>query len=429
MRLPRTFQRQLVPFGICAACVVVLLVLDTTYASHTSGLWYRVKTALENPLSGSHADKDLLMFVFFDSLAAYLFVLLIVLVSYRYLYNVKMLLAGFLFLMTGIFNLVYFLTLNDLPPAQRQQFHILLYLLYTVDLLMVGISPSHLPKVAAQILLASLFMAKAVVVAWASWHLIEYKGIMLASALRSPLLFLALNILAIGAAMRHSATEEVYYGGATAGLSLVLGVAYVARHDPPQILEILLVFSLPIMLGLFVGLNLFVSIGHRIHYDPLVKIYNRGYCDSIVAGKERSLGGRYCVALFDIDHFKAVNDRYGHMVGDSVLYHVGQKIRDIVVPRGIACRYGGEEVIVFFPDSALDQVKKLAREVVHAVERLRIPLKGKTKGGHCKVTISGGLACGSNGHKDIEDVIEAADKALYRSKQAGRNRLTVSRKV
>lgn len=424
-------KRQLVPFAMCAALVLALVIVDTFYQGLGIGFWGELrelfgKNKIWNP---HHSRHDLLLFFFFDAFAVYLFVLVITLVSYRYLYNFKMLLAGFLFLMTGIFNLVYFLTFNDVPAPERPEFHVLLYLLYAMDLLVVGMAPSYLPRVATQVLLAGFFMAKAVLVAWASWRLLGQKNIELSAFLQSPVTFAVLGVGAALAPLKSSVRQGSYYGGAVAGLALILLVAYCARREPPTCLETLLLLSIPLMLGIFVVLNSIVTVGNRVHYDPLMKIYNRSYCNSIVEGKAVSLGRRYCVALFDIDHFKAVNDRYGHMAGDTVLYHVGQKIRDVVLPKGIVCRYGGEEIIVFFPDSTPETSKRLAHDALTAVSRLKIPLEGKKGGTSLRVTVSGGIACGTNGARNVGQVIDAADKALYRSKQTGRNKLSAARKA
>ncbi len=150
----------------------------------------------------------------------------------------------------------------------------------------------------------------------------------------------------------------------------------------------------------------------------------------------RRLRGQYTVAMVDVDHFKAFNDTYGHDVGDQVLKMVASKIRQ-VGGGGKAFRYGGEEFSIIFPNKGIKQAFPFLSNVREAVDNSHMILRGKDRpnkkprrpqppGGPVKqvhVTISIGMAESEPG-SDPETVIKAADQALYRAKQKGRNRLS-----
>jgi len=149
------------------------------------------------------------------------------------------------------------------------------------------------------------------------------------------------------------------------------------------------------------------------------------------------LGSRYTIAMIDIDHFKKFNDRYGHDVGDQVLRMVAERLAK-AGGGGKAYRYGGEEFTVLFPgkrtDDALSHTEKL-REAVESAEfvirsknrpKEKPPASADERKGdeRVRVTISTGLAERSDKARTPADVIKAADEALYRAKDSGRNRVT-----
>ncbi|HTU01300.1 MAG TPA: GGDEF domain-containing protein [Candidatus Sulfotelmatobacter sp.] len=150
------------------------------------------------------------------------------------------------------------------------------------------------------------------------------------------------------------------------------------------------------------------------------------------------LGSRYAVAMVDVDHFKRFNDTYGHDVGDQVLRMVAAKL-GTVAGRGRAFRYGGEEFAILFPDTAAKEALPHLEAVRKAIEGspfvLRAPGRPRKKpassrprtsaGKEVSVTVSIGVAERNDRRPDPEQVIKAADKALYRAKQAGRNRVMV----
>lgn len=117
--------------------------------------------------------------------------------------------------------------------------------------------------------------------------------------------------------------------------------------------------------------------------------------------------------LLDIDHFKSINDRYGHLAGDEVLKEVAGRIRRATRTYDILGRYGGEEFLVIAPDSTLEEIKGLA-------ERMREEIKARPIG-DITVTVSLGATDCTDKDSVIEDVIKRADEGLYEAKNAGRN--------
>jgi GGDEF domain-containing protein len=140
--------------------------------------------------------------------------------------------------------------------------------------------------------------------------------------------------------------------------------------------------------------------------------------------------------MLDVDHFKRFNDRFGHRTGDDVLKMIAARMRQI--PGGRAFRYGGEEFAVVFTGGAapkaIDRMETfraaLARTpfVVRGVPRSTKKARGRKTGGvasrqRVKITVSVGVGVPGKGGRKAPEVLAAADKALYRAKKAGRNRV------
>jgi diguanylate cyclase len=171
---------------------------------------------------------------------------------------------------------------------------------------------------------------------------------------------------------------------------------------------------------------------HRIREDALTDVLSgllnrRGFDRELqrLAPKGDPVDGSAALALImlDIDHFKKVNDTYGHPLGDRVIAAVGQSIRECLGSAGVAARYGGEEFAVLLPTPEIDAAEHLAQKIRQRIEQGQIRRRqGEAPIGG--VTVSAGVALW-NREDDSSSLIERADRALYASKRAGRNRVTV----
>ncbi|MBZ9612791.1 sensor domain-containing diguanylate cyclase [Rheinheimera maricola] len=157
--------------------------------------------------------------------------------------------------------------------------------------------------------------------------------------------------------------------------------------------------------------------------DFLTQLFNRGHWEENLIQEFNRLQ-RYShqstLLMCDIDHFKRVNDTYGHSAGDLVIQHIADAVRKNLRATDIAGRYGGEEYAVLLVDTSLDQAAYFAERLRKSVEQMSIEYNGQL----LKVTLSLGLAEHNKQMKDHRQWIEASDKALYNSKGNGRNQVT-----
>jgi diguanylate cyclase (GGDEF)-like protein len=152
--------------------------------------------------------------------------------------------------------------------------------------------------------------------------------------------------------------------------------------------------------------------------DPLTGLFNRRH----FFGEARRGEGRVAVVILDVDHFKAINDRFGHSTGDRILKEVADRIKASIRPDDVACRYGGEEFAILLPDADMRAAALIAERLRQTVEAT--PFDAETR--PQPVTVSVGVAAVENRLAGIEDLIDRADKALYEAKNAGRNRVKLS---
>ncbi|QSB11679.1 histidine kinase N-terminal 7TM domain-containing protein [Lysinibacillus sp. FSL K6-0057] len=162
----------------------------------------------------------------------------------------------------------------------------------------------------------------------------------------------------------------------------------------------------------------------QAYYDELTQINNRRaffqQCNQAYseAGEASSA---FTVILMDIDHFKNVNDTYGHAIGDQLLVHVVKVCQSVLKKGELFARYGGEEFVLALKDHTLSEGQALANLLCNSVESQ--PLM--TTEGAIRATISCGVAEGTTGQETLYQLLNNADKALYAAKQAGRNRVHV----
>lgn len=156
--------------------------------------------------------------------------------------------------------------------------------------------------------------------------------------------------------------------------------------------------------------------------DALTGLYSRRHLDNQLADFIQiasRTGKPVSIVLADVDHFKAVNDDHGHQAGDYVLAQVGGILRQTIRGYDTAYRYGGEELVVLMPDTDLDDAMLTAERIRSAIETHEFDPPGGTR---IPITSSFGVAAFTPQMRGPADLITAADQALYRAKEAGRNR-------
>jgi two-component system cell cycle response regulator len=160
--------------------------------------------------------------------------------------------------------------------------------------------------------------------------------------------------------------------------------------------------------------------------DPLTGMNNRRFMEMrlpALLDQAAHKGRPLSLMILDIDHFKAVNDSFGHDAGDAVLKQFAQRIKKVVRGADLACRLGGEEFVVVMPETPLETAARVAERLRVAIEsdEFKIDANGRT----IPVTTSIGIAeRGQDANADA--LLRRADKALYGSKNAGRNRVTAT---
>ncbi len=199
----------------------------------------------------------------------------------------------------------------------------------------------------------------------------------------------------------------------------------------PNSLSMGLRFTESSLFVVFLGLLQLVVIGQRserryriaAETDSLTGLANRGHYfdraeDALIGGRERG-----ALILFDIDHFKSINDTHGHPVGDRVLIEFAAIIRATTPTGGIAARIGGEEFALFLPEATTDEAVGIADRVRRATASLRVAAVTGTVG----LTVSCGVAGVRETGSDHQALHAAADRALYDAKRKGRDRVSIQR--
>lgn len=216
---------------------------------------------------------------------------------------------------------------------------------------------------------------------------------------------------------------------------VIVRVLYLLSDKPLQGISFISSIVTPLLIApglswLFFGLLLRVNnVEHEMRslasIDALTGLYNRHTFYS-VANHLISLMGREkeCVsALFiDIDHFKKVNDKHGHLAGDVVLKDVARHLRESIRTSDTLGRIGGEEFVILLPRTKLEHAAMVGEKIRKAIESRSVQI-GPDK--HIKVTISVGIATAVSGSSMcVDELIKLADAELYKAKSTGRNRVS-----
>ena len=171
--------------------------------------------------------------------------------------------------------------------------------------------------------------------------------------------------------------------------------------------------------------QLFREVRENSLRDGLTGCFNRTHAlEMIDTELRRARRSQMPVSLimFDIDHFKDINDRYGHLCGDAVLAAVGARMRDVLRGSDVKCRYGGEEFLVLLPETPIEGAKRVADTLRRELAEMSVPWKDDG----LSITASFGVTMGQPSEIDTKALIDRADQALYRAKDQGRNCVRLS---
>ena len=177
--------------------------------------------------------------------------------------------------------------------------------------------------------------------------------------------------------------------------------------------------------GTMANAQLFIVTKDRAHIDELTGLLSHGYfhrrIDEEISRCSR-FGNIFSVLFLDVDLFKSYNDAFGHLAGDEILREIARHIKGSIRTVDIACRYGGDEFAVILPESSLD-------DAYNAAERLRKRIETEMDSKGIAITCSIGVASWPTSGAAKESLLMAVDSALYMSKQAGRNKVSLASAV
>ncbi len=167
------------------------------------------------------------------------------------------------------------------------------------------------------------------------------------------------------------------------------------------------------------------SLACRLRIDPLTGAHNRMAIEERLAEEQSRLeryGREFSVLMIDLDHFKLVNDNFGHAIGDKCLKELVVRLQARVRASDMVGRYGGEEFVVILPETAAKEAGEVAEKLRITVEEIEFLVRGSK----LPITISVGVTQATPKDADIRDILDRADRALYQAKDAGRNRVMVA---
>jgi diguanylate cyclase (GGDEF)-like protein/PAS domain S-box-containing protein len=162
--------------------------------------------------------------------------------------------------------------------------------------------------------------------------------------------------------------------------------------------------------------------------DPLTGLFNRRYMEETLkreVGRVTRQLNPLGIIMIDIDYFKHFNDTHGHTAGDTLLQGLGQFLQSHIRGEDVACRYGGEEFILILPNASVEIAQQRAEDLRKKVKLLQMPGADQSQDG---ITLSIGIAIYPEHGRTMEAVLHAADAALYRAKQEGRDRVVIAEK-
>lgn len=199
--------------------------------------------------------------------------------------------------------------------------------------------------------------------------------------------------------------------------------AFGDRAEPLKRLAITAADHISISLS---NIKLRESLRYQVIHDPLTDLFNRRYLEETLVReilRVRRKGAPLAVIMLDLDHFKRFNDTFGHEAGDNLLRTTGKFLKSNLRQEDMACRYGGEEMVMVLPETPMEVAMKRAEEIREGVAALQIFQRGQSLQG---TTVSLGVAMFPEHGVTGEDLLKAADDAMYQAKAAGRNRVMLA---
>jgi len=345
--------------------------------------------------------------------------------SYSRVHNLKVFLLGYLGGFTGLSLFFPWTATSFNAPVQVPDgFFGAVLLLIFVNLIIVLTVKTFVKYQIARSITLALFTVEIILIdigflsdhatSWVKY--IDFKGVFDFPYWIGPVCALCVFMISV-----KFLKKDFHIGGLLTGIAVVNAVVWTMGigSQSPDNMQVVMILAMELVTLTGIMLHWFSRMENRVMIDPLLQIYNRDYCGKIISEQAPlNMSLPFTVAMIDIDYFKNVNDKYGHKAGDDVLFAVAQAVNRTAVPEeGIACRYGGEELSVFFPG-------KTSKTVVKIMEKLREDIEMMvTESGNKKisVTISCGIAERADSSQSIQDALSLADKALYRAKKGGRN--------
>ena len=197
-------------------------------------------------------------------------------------------------------------------------------------------------------------------------------------------------------------------------------------HSGALIVNIVLGFAQTIMLIVITSHRLQMDLQQQATHDPLTNVFNRRALTNLAErdiARSNRRGTLISVLMIDADHFKKINDSYGHAAGDAVLVAIAKKIQLGLRTEDVLARFGGEEFVVMLPDTSLKHACEVAERIRIAIANIALPVLPE---GH-RFTVSIGVAERRGVQQSFDELIEMADQALYQAKKNGRNKVIGSK--
>lgn len=162
--------------------------------------------------------------------------------------------------------------------------------------------------------------------------------------------------------------------------------------------------------------------------DPLTGVFNRRYLQAqatIEMSRARRQNHPIALITIDIDHFKHINDEYGHDIGDEILKNFTQIVSDLLRQEDLLCRVGGEEFAVLLPNTAIEQAQQVAERIRASIEEATTTVEYEGTQQALKITASLGVTPVLAEEKSLKPALKRADIGLYEAKENGRNQVII----